>query len=195
MKRNARGFSIVEIMIVMAIAAILLVKGSQYFQGDMQTTDLNTTRELIVNHIQRARMSAQTRGAFTGVKFASQTITIFDDADKDGVFDGGEANLGDLKFRGDVKLMENCGTNSVNSTSNGYVIFNTTGFAGYVSSGVFVKKDWQVFIFHTLMDVGNRAREVEILASGLVEKTPQGSAGYVSANARQANANNLDCSP
>lgn len=191
--RAPSGFSIVELALVTVIAAFLFIKGSQFFIRDTQNGDLNSTRDLAVNFLQRARSLANTNSKYVGVTFASQKITIFEDTNKNGMKDVSENPMHELTFRGEVKILDGCGANAIETTSNSTVIFNQYGFAGYVSGSVFNKKSYQLFLYHPLLDAGTRARELEILASGLVEKIPAGQAGFVTSNARQANKNGQDC--
>lgn len=192
-RRRPAGFSLVEILIVLSIAVVLFVKASQFFLGDLATSDLNTSRDLAVNFIQRARMTAQTRSAYVGLTFSSQRMVMYLDTDQDGLQDAGEATLGDLTYRGAVRIAETCGDNAIDSTTRNKLTFNSLGFVGTVSGATFAKDSWQLFLIHPSIDAGKRAREIEILSSGLIEKIPAGQSGYAAANARQANVGTSDC--
>ncbi len=187
------GFSIIEMVLVLAIASFLFVKASQFFIVDVQKGDLIASRDMVVNFIQRARSLAQVNSQYVAVTFQSKKLTMYQDTNKSGTMDGSEMVHSELNLRGDVQLLEGCGNNAASTTLNSSITFNQFSFAGTVASSVFTKKSLQVFIYHPKLPLGSRTREVEILSSGLVEKILDGQSGYVSVNARQANFAGVDC--
>ena len=175
------------------IGTFITYKAAQYFLHDMNTSDLNMTRDLLVNFLQRGRMTSQTQSQFMGIEFSSDRAVLYIDTDHDGVLDGTETTLGDIRFRGNVVLLSGCGDNALDLTNNKTVTFNSLGFVGVVSGSNFVKKSWQVFVQNPKLDPGTRAREIEALSSGLIEKIPTGQSGFVTDNPKQANLGGQDC--
>ena len=98
------GFTLLELMITVAIIAILLAIGIPSFQSAIASSQLTNQTNRIVGALQQARIEAIKRNAHVvtctstngtacnGTSWASGWLT-FQDADKDGALDTGETIL------------------------------------------------------------------------------------------------------
>jgi len=96
-----QGFTLLELMITVAIAAILLGIGIPSFQSAIASAQLTNQTNRIVSALQQARIEAIKRNAHVvtcisnngtacdGTSWASGWL-IFQDADQDGALDNGE---------------------------------------------------------------------------------------------------------
>lgn len=96
--RVQSGFTLIELMITLVIAAILLTVGVPSFTGFIKDNRLTAAANTFVASINRARSEAIKRGASVGVLSQNGTSwengwTIWVDADSDGVQDAGELVL------------------------------------------------------------------------------------------------------
>lgn len=188
------GFSIVEIMLALVILAILMSVGAFMISGPFKRQDLATTVDGLTQLIQRGRSQASTRSELIGVKFEATRAFSFIDSNANGAYNSStDSLLTTYNFRGPVEVASGCGNNAIEVGTREYMYFNAQGFVGEAPSGTFAIKDWQVFLYHPRMDTSFRAREIEALSNGLVEKIKPTEAGNVSTNARQANKAGAIC--
>jgi len=80
---NDRGFTLVELMIVAAAAAVIIGVAVPQIQGSLRATRLESSANLIAYEIKMARTLAMTRNAVYEVTFDVQnrTIQVTDPAD------------------------------------------------------------------------------------------------------------------
>lgn len=130
-RRN--GFTLVELMVVVAVALLLAAVGVPMYNGMVADNQMRSVHNNFSAHIQRARAEAMKRGgsvllcptAGCGEAWSVPSWVMFEDADSDGVQDGGEPNI--LSFTDPRAGTGNAHT-LVNSSDADYIIgFNYRG--------------------------------------------------------------------
>lgn len=194
--KNSNGFTVIELMITLAIVAIIFAASYGSMSGYIPKQRLLTTQRYIENILQRAQSEAYSRSAVVGVHFkpgTPPTGELFIDANGNGVQESSEGALTSMQFReGIFFTATNC--KGINfgigvppecdaATSDCYVMFNNSGQAvdpATLSQTV----DYQLFIYSTALATAPvspiNTREVEVLSSGLVESIKQGQDGNAS---------------
>jgi type IV fimbrial biogenesis protein FimT len=147
---NALGFTIMELMIVVAIAGILAAVGIPSFQSLVKDNCLTTGTNLLVSSFQQARSEAVKRsttltitasnaGVSTNEWGNGWTVTIDEDSDSDGVLDTGEDFDGDgtLDAAATFRIVTlSCTNTTMNETGDDTVfIYESDGFID--SAGTF----------------------------------------------------------
>ena len=95
---NQKGFTLVELVIVTAIAVVLAELLALNFIGQMPTYRLNGAARWVAADLMAARAHAVSRILNVTVSFPNNhAYTIWRDADKDGVIDTGEAETKDIQ--------------------------------------------------------------------------------------------------
>ena len=74
MKPTARGFSLIELIVVLAVLAILLAAGASNFSVWMTNSRIRTTAESIQNGLQMARAEAVRRKTYD--RLAAERIMV-----------------------------------------------------------------------------------------------------------------------
>ena len=95
---NQKGFTLVELVIVSAIAVILAELLAQTFIAQMPTYRLNGAARWVVADLMAARAHAVARVHNVSVSFPNtHDYTIWRDVDKNGVINTGEAHTKDIQ--------------------------------------------------------------------------------------------------
>ena len=85
-----RGFTLVELMIVIAVIAIISAIAAPNFTTYMAQRRLNGAARMVMSDLMAARQKAVTQNNQFRVIFSGNQYTILDDDDNDGTVDGGE---------------------------------------------------------------------------------------------------------
>ena len=85
-----RGFTLVELMIVIAVIAIISAIAAPNFTTYMAQRRLNGAARMVMSDLMAARQKAVTQNNQFRVIFSGNQYTILDDDDNDGSADGGE---------------------------------------------------------------------------------------------------------
>jgi prepilin-type N-terminal cleavage/methylation domain-containing protein len=95
--RNPRGFSLMELMIVLVVAGIVIAIGLPAFSGFRNTLALKQARALLLTDIRDARQMAITRRAPVYIRYGTPpstsdilTYKIHIDSNANGIVDNGE---------------------------------------------------------------------------------------------------------
>jgi prepilin-type N-terminal cleavage/methylation domain-containing protein len=119
--RNESGFSLVELMVVIAIIATLSIVGVAGWFGFMPSYRLRTAVDDLQATMQMARLRAIKENAVTSVRFTgTNTYRAFIDADEDGTLDGGEEVFLTRTLPAGISLHA--------ATDAGYAQYNSRGF-------------------------------------------------------------------
>lgn len=142
MHRMKNGFTLIELMVTLSVAAILLAVAVPNFVTFVQNNRLATQANDLVTMLNYARSEAIKRGArvtvcssTAGNACAGSTtwdtgLLVFADADGDGVVDGGETVL---QVRQGLE-----GSNSLRSSTLTRVTYQASGFLfGFGANGTF----------------------------------------------------------
>jgi type IV fimbrial biogenesis protein FimT len=134
------GLTLIELMVTIAIAAILLTIAVPNLQSLFINNRLVTTSNNFVASLNTARSEAIRRGVTVSLKKNSATSgdwgsagwTMFVDSDADGTLDGGETTL---KIEG---ALPSPLTLYANNNYSNYIRFVSTGQVKFNQSGTFV---------------------------------------------------------
>lgn len=132
------GFTLIELMITLAIVAIVLAVGVPSFQGMMRNNRIAAHTNDFLGSLNLARSEAIKRGqrvalAPNAVGNWGQGWTIFVDADDDGVLDAGEIIL-----RRHEAFERNAGLQQASgSTLRNYISFAPNGATRFANSDAF----------------------------------------------------------
>ncbi len=137
------GFTIMELMIVVAIAGILVAVGIPSFRNLTKDNCLTTGTNLLVSSFQQARSEAVKRSTTLTITASNAgdntnewgngwTVTINEDSDNDGVLDTGEDFDGDgtLDAAATFRVVTlSCTNTTMNETGNDTVfVYGSDGF-------------------------------------------------------------------
>lgn len=196
MKKNQHinGFSLVEIMVSVAILTILTVLAIRPWGVGRQKEDLLKTGNQIVNLLRQAQAEAKLYGTFRGVCFKNDSasgqnlVRFYKPRIVSGSIlptnndctDSTELNTGpEFKFGPDVKLCTNCDSKVAMDKS---IFFDKDGFTSEYTG---TRSVFEICIYNPKLPAGTRAREVEIGINGdihLLAQTEAGSYSGVVAN-------------
>lgn len=96
--RFRAGFSMIEMMVVVAIVAIVAAAGAMEFAKRKPVADLNQAAWEITSELRRARLQAISRNTSCDITIdtGARTCSTWTDTDDDGVVDDGEEFTADL---------------------------------------------------------------------------------------------------
>lgn len=117
--RPNHGFSLIELIVVIVILGILLSMATLPFQEMIANQRLRTVTSDLTADLALARIEAIKRGTRVGItRTTTQWIggwQVFDDADRDGVWDAGESVLVSRPALDNTVRVCSVGTNADNS--------------------------------------------------------------------------------
>ena len=189
MKRNAFGYTLLEIMITLIIAAGIIAMGIITLQTYIPKQRLLDSLETVEQTLNRAQFEANSRSVWTCIKFDStaKTLTVY--ADMNANHDtGGITACGDT---GDLPLTTQQirqGVTFANCTAGGDktwmfsprpLWFDSTGVPKDCNAGVCSPIGAQIIVTNSELPTATRAREVEALTSGLIATVDRGAPGYL----------------
>lgn len=196
MLRNAKGFTLIEIMITLIIVVILSSIGFISMSGYLPKQRLIASQNFLESILQRGQNEAYTRSSRVGVRFtpgASNVVlaTVFVDANSDYIQNSGENELTHVSLRNDVSFTKsNCpGVNlgtvascDYSTTLDCYVFFDGSGQAvdSTVGPAQGTPIDYELFLYSDKLENGTNTREVEVLGSGMVQAIKIAQAGNAS---------------
>ena len=89
MQRSINGVSLIEILITIAIAALLLAIGFASFRGFKARYDLNSAAHALYSDIMWCQQNSMGAPHSLGISFSAHKYIIFKDINDNGVFDNG----------------------------------------------------------------------------------------------------------
>jgi type IV fimbrial biogenesis protein FimT len=128
--RSALGFSLLELVVVLAVLGVLLVLGTGFLNSDR--TAVNQAAQSLAAQVTRARLEAIRRNEFVGLAFRTTGAggyALFVDANRNGVLDTGETTLQTVAFgQGDWARVRLTGLQQNNTAlSSATLVFDTRG--------------------------------------------------------------------
>ncbi|AEG33635.1 hypothetical protein Ththe16_1230 [Thermus thermophilus SG0.5JP17-16] len=116
--RLPRGFTLVELLILLTILGVLLTLGMGYLRSDRLA--VNQAAQSLAAQITRARLEAIRRNAFVGLQFSTAGAggyTLFVDANRNGSYDTGDTAIQSITFGqgdwGQVRLQSVSGASTL----------------------------------------------------------------------------------
>ena len=192
-KRGGAGFTLVELMVVTAVAAVLITIATVGLVTMRRQSYVNGETRNLVSRLQNARMKAVAMGEKHGVyiggptdpQYPSQVLVFSKTPDAtanvleatDGGTDGGtdvvlfQQTLGDVSGRSTVQV------NSVPTAGNVTIVFDPTGAAtvSITTAGTTTTYDWTggpyYFQLTNVDDSTSPSRQLMIRADGTVRVT------------------------
>lgn len=137
-RRSAAGFTLIELMTAIAVAAVLLVIAAPSFVGFQRNSELTSLTNTLLATINTARSSAMKEGTFAmvvpkdGTNWISGWI-VFVDKDLDQSFDASKDEV-ILQQSAPPNYITVSGTGSASGTSP-YILYNSSGYARQKNGG------------------------------------------------------------
>lgn len=113
--RNKRGFTLIELMVAVAIVGILAVIAAPAFQNYLLARGLNTAANRLHGDLQLAKMEAAKQNANCDINFTANNYTV--------TLTGKTVNLGD--YRGGITL----GNDPGGALGSGTITFQPSGWS------------------------------------------------------------------
>lgn len=176
--RRRRGFTIIELMVVMVLAAVLLVLAAPSFIEFQRASELNTATNNLLAAINSARNEALRQGRRTGIVPASngdwsRGWQVFVDADLNGQANASDPIVltQDLPAGGAITIS---GSGTAAAGNGAYLLFDGSGYSRS-RSGAFSAATLTVQRRDTTADAGRRL--VKVARTGRVRSCRPGTAG------------------
>lgn len=160
-RREQAGFTVIELMIVLAVTALLLALATPNLRGVIERNELLGQANEMAGALALARSEAVSRGqqagvcasddggATCGASWTGNEVVVFIDENADGAFNAGERVLRVMRTNPDL---------TVTGSADTY-LFRPSGF------GVLTNADLNVTVCHTGR---TDCRQVQVRPSGLV---------------------------
>jgi type II secretory pathway pseudopilin PulG len=186
MKRNFFGYTLLEIMITLIIAAGIIAMGIITLQNYIPRQRLLDSLETVEQTLNRAQFEANSRSVWTCIAYdnSTKTLTVYADMnanhDTGGITacgDGGDLPLTTQSLRQGVTFAPF--SDKSFSFSPRPLWFDSTGVPKDCNAGVCSPISAQIIVTDSELATATRAREVEALSSGLIATVDRGAAGYV----------------
>ena len=181
-----RGFSLLELLISVAIVAILAMLGLRSMAGAQQRESLLKTGNQVVDLLRRAQADAKLYGTMRGVCFKKDPVTkrmymaMYEPVLGSGSTLPSDDDCGDpseqgkgpmIPFPDDVQFCTKCDS-KVNIDKS--VFFDKDGMTTQSDGN---RSPYEICIMHTKMPAGTRAREVELGVNGDIQLLAQTATG------------------
>lgn len=138
--KGERGFSLIELLVTIALAAILTAIAILYIPGMRDSYKVRGATRLVYGDMQMARLRAIKEGKAFAVEFTSATTYCVKNQGTDSDWDNGcTAGAGDDIFK-TVDLSSDY-SGVVSSCTNARVVFNPNGTAGGCGNNFTISKD------------------------------------------------------
>jgi prepilin-type N-terminal cleavage/methylation domain-containing protein len=195
---EAAGFTIIELIITLAIVAILFGTAYMYMSGYIPKQRLNSDTSNLTNLLKLTQSYAITKGAKHGIIFKKNGDIYLACGFRDTNGDWQCTNctctncscpnsemLGQrsLTFRDSISILNCAGTKAVAENSpRDTIIFDFKGYA-YLKSAAppsaGVTDNFEIFLKSSELSTGSAVKEIEVLSSGIIENSKLGQAGDI----------------
>lgn len=182
--KKIHGFTMVELIVTMIIVAALTTASILTMRGYVPKQRLTSSVGSLEQALSQAQYEATSRVYWTCLanNTANNTLEVIVDRDSDRTCgSGGDFTVASYSISQDITFSDcpsSPGDGNPFNDLDGFVWFNTSGGPQLCDSGLCASEALEFIVVNDQLPSGNRAREVEVSTSGLIEIVNRRELGY-----------------